>query len=168
MLNNTFYFHELVNAIRDYCLLIEHVEIYNNDKLLADMARILPRIHTAMAHLDEPNIEYSFFSLPDLEERFELYCRLKQQLGVEDDYYLKYDSQKLQEEMNGSLASDLTDIYFELKRGLILFDAEQDNHRHALKLWQISYMLHWGQHLVNAQKHLFVLHAAKRLPSWQL
>ena len=147
----------MINAAKEYCLLIEHLETCKNDQLLADAARILPKIQASMVYLDEPNIEYSFFVLPDLEERFELYCRLKDRLGDDDVYWLEYDSHAVLEEMSGSLASDFSDIYFELKRGVNLLALGEGDETDVLRLWQTGYVLHWGQHLFNAQKHLHAL-----------
>lgn len=147
----------MIDVAKEYCLLIEHMENYNDEQWLADAARILPRIQTAMAYLDQPDIEYSFFCLPDLEERFELYCRLKDRLGEHDGYWLEYDSHAVLEEMTGSLASDFSDIYFELKRGVRLLNSGDGDESDVLRLWQTGFVLHWGQHLANAQKHLMSL-----------
>lgn len=157
------YFCELVDAARDYCLLIEHVDIYKNGQWLRDMARILPRLQTAITHLDDRDIEFSFFSLPDLEERFELYCKLKDQLGNCDPYMLEYDQSESEQDMSGSLAGDCADIYFELKRGLNLYNSEEENQQAALTIWQTGYILIWGKQLVNAQKHLFSLRIADKI-----
>ncbi len=147
----------MINAAKEYCLLVEHLETYKNSQWLADAARILSRIQACMAYLDQPEIEYSFFALPDLEDRFELYCQLKDRFGGDDTYWLEYDSSSLLEETTGSLASDFSDIYFELKRGLNLLNTGAGEDRDVLKLWQTGYILNWGKHLLNAQKHLYSL-----------
>jgi hypothetical protein len=157
-----FYLSQMEEAARDFCLLIEHLKLYTDEQWLADLARILPRIQGAMANLDDPDIEYSFFTLPDLEERFELYCRLKDRLGAHDSYWLEYDASSASGEMTGSLASDLSDIYFELKRGLNLVNSGDGSKRDVLRLWQTGYILHWGEPLLNAQKHLFSLRIGHR------
>ncbi|MGR9106033.1 MAG: DUF5063 domain-containing protein [Gammaproteobacteria bacterium] len=156
------YLSQMEDAARDFCLLIENLELYTDEQWLADVARILPRIQGSMTFLDDPDIEYSFFSLPDLEERFELYCKLKDRLRERDCYWMEYDSHSANEEMTGSLASDLSDIYFELKRGLNLARSGEAGKLDLLRLWQTGYILHWGEPLVNAQKHLFSLRIARR------
>lgn len=162
MVENIFYLSQMEEAARDFCLLIENLDLYKDEQWLADVARILPRIQSSMANLDDPNIEYSFFSLPDLEDRFELYCRLKDRLGEFDSYWMEYDAISVREEMTGSLASDLSDIYFELKRGMILVKSGEASKFDLLRLWQAGYILHWGEPLVNAQKHLFSLRTGHR------
>lgn len=157
MVDTLLHLQQMISAAKEYCLLVEHLETYKNDQWLADAARILPRIQTSMAYLDQPEIEYSFFVLPDLEDRFELYCQLKDRFGEDDAYWLEYDSNSLLEEATGSLASDFSDIYFELKRGLNLLNTGEGEDQDVLRLWQTGYVLNWGQHLLNAQKHLYSL-----------
>lgn len=149
-------------AARDFCLLIENIDHYKDEQWLADVARILPRIQSAMANLDNPNMEYGFFFLPDLEERFDLFCRLKDRLGERDAYWMECDMNPSTEEMTGSLASDLSDIYFELKRGIRLLKSGQAGKLDLLRLWQGGYIMHWGERLLNAQKHLFELRISSR------
>ncbi len=107
------YFNELVDAANDFCLLIEHVDIYENKEWLCDIGRLLARLHVSMTHLDDRSIEYSYFSVPDLGERFELYCKLSDKLGESDAYLLEYDTHDNVNDMTGSLAGDFADIYFD-------------------------------------------------------
>ncbi|MEE9398558.1 MAG: DUF5063 domain-containing protein [Methylococcales bacterium] len=156
------YFRELVSAARDYCLLIEYIDTYQRNDWLADIARILPRIQMAMTHLDDRKLEYGFFTLPDLEERFELFCRLKDLLGEDDSYWLEHDKCDDKLDQTGSLADDFADIYFELKRGLSLYEADGNTSQDALIIWQTGYILHWGQHVVDAERHLFSLRTCSK------
>lgn len=163
MVENTHYFQALVDAVRDYCLMIEHVSKVESSRWLADIGRILPRIKAAMAQFEMPKSEQNHFSLCDLEERFELFCQLRQHLGELDAYWLEYDPDTEREEMSGSLAGDFADIYFELRRGLNLLDSDANNQKHALSIWQSGYMMNWGQRLMDAEKHIFSLKLAGKL-----
>ena len=127
------------------------------------MVRLLSRLQMAITHLDDRSIEYSYFSVPDLGERFELYCKLSDKLGESDAYMLEYDSNDDVDDMTGSLAGDFADIYFELKRGLNLILAEDVEQEDSLVMWQTGYILVWGRQLVNAQKHLFSLRASNQI-----
>jgi len=62
--------------------------------------------------------------------------------------------------MSGSLADDLTDIYCELKHGLKLMRVEPGK---ALDDWRSGYHLHWGQHLLDAERHLYELKSQNQL-----
>lgn len=142
------------NAAVDYCKLIENLERYRGGQWLGELGGILPRIQESMIRLGQPDSEYGFFSLPDLEDRFELYCTLKDRIGEHDAYWSHYDTESSQSEMSGSLASDFSDIYFELKRGLDLLGVEGADTIDVMRLWQTGYSLYWGEQLVNARQHL--------------
>jgi len=83
-----------------------------------------------------------------------MFCRLKDFLGEWDSYPLVGDDLSDPEDHTGSLADDITDIYFELHRGLRLYDAEPDSPLPALTLWYTGYVLHWQEHLWDARSRL--------------
>ena len=89
-----------------------------NPALLEQMAKLLPRLHTAMVELEQAadgNSAYS--SAQDLDDRFELFSRLHRLLGEKDPYWMEFDVSADGQYMSGSLADDLTDIFCELKSG---------------------------------------------------
>ncbi len=141
-------------AAIEYCLVIENLATYRGEQWLAEIGGVLPQIQKSMTQYDDPNIEYGFFSLPDLEDRFKMYCMLKDRLGSYDEYWLHYDQQSVVGEMSGSLASDFSDIYFELKRGLNLLQIEGTSSADVFSLWQTGFILYWGEQLMSAQRHL--------------
>ena len=97
--------------------------------------------------------------MADFDDRFDLFSQLRTQLGERDMYWLEYDDPGDGggggEHRTGSLADDLTDIYFELKRGLNLLDAAGPDE--VAHLWELGFQQHWGQHLVDAERHLYAL-----------
>ena len=97
----------------------------------------------------------------DLDERFELYSHLRRVLGERDSYWLEFDAAPEEMHMSGSLADDLTDIYFDLRYGLDLLDEVWP--QRAAQAWQSTYRLHWGQHLVDAERHLYALKVRNQL-----
>ena len=76
---------------------------------------------------------------------------------------MEFDAAHDKQCMSGSLADDLTDIYCELKHGLRLLDANPPQTDLALDGWRRSYKAHWGQHLVDAERHLYALRARGEL-----
>jgi hypothetical protein len=98
----------------------------------------------------------------DLDQRFELFSRLRRMLGDLDGYWMEYDVTPDRQEMSGSLADDLTDIYCELKHGLKRLDDSDDAGR-TLGRWRTGFCKHWGQHVVDAERHLYALSARDRL-----
>ena len=92
--------------------------------------------------------------MSDLDARFEIFAQLRSLLGSKDGYWMEFDVAQDGQFMTGSLADDLTDIYCELKHGLGVVDEEP---RRAFDGWRSGYRVHWGQHLVDAERHLYEL-----------
>lgn len=148
-------YEPLLDAAEQYCRLIESAKAEEKD-WLAEVARLLPRLHALVAALEPapgalgPDVEF------DLDRRFELFSHLRRSLGELDSYWLEFDSPRGALPATGSLADDLTDIYYDLKRGLERAAAEDDP-RVALRDWRAGFAIHWGQHLLDAERHLYAL-----------
>ncbi|MFA7095021.1 MAG: DUF5063 domain-containing protein [Gammaproteobacteria bacterium] len=149
---------EMAAVARDYCDLIDH---FHGGSSLERVAHLLPRLHAAIVRLDAPPVKYNYYPLPDYDVRFDLFSRLRRSLGKWDSYWLEFDADHVGPQMSGSLADDLTDIYFDLKYGLSLWDKRQPEK--AWGLWSSSFHLHWGQHLVDAERHLYSLAARHQM-----
>lgn len=163
-------FDEVVAMARQFCRVLEQWPSLERDDGLTLLYQVLPRLHAAVAGM--PRARSARDRLPDppdateLDDRFEFFARLRHRLGGQDSYWLEFDDcigldARSGEAMSGSLADDLTDIYFELKRGLgLLGTAEPDQ---VAQLWQSGFTAHWGQHLVDAERHLYRLRAGGHL-----
>lgn len=151
---------EMVGVAESYCQLIERTGWENGD-WLESLFKLMPRLHLAVTALTAYDTDDT--PLPDvnLDERFELYSRLRKVLGERDSYWLEFDAAPEEIHMSGSLADDLTDIYFDLKHGLLLLDEAWP--QRAAQVWQSSYRRHWGQHLVDAERHLYALKVRNQL-----
>jgi hypothetical protein len=145
---------EMANAAAAYCELIDSDRDFRNGWLV-ELYGLLPRLHSAVTGLT--TFEGQDLPIPevDLDIRFELYTRLRRQLGERDSYWLEFDASPEEMHMSGSLADDLTDIYFDLQHGLELLGGAWP--QHAAQVWHSTYRLHWGQHLVDAERHLYAL-----------
>ncbi|MEZ5543278.1 MAG: DUF5063 domain-containing protein [Pseudomonadota bacterium] len=151
---------EMVAVAGDFCRLIDAAQTRRNDWLEA-LFELMPRLHAAVTALNS----YDSVDMPltdtDLDDRFELYSRLRLVLGERDGYWLEFDAAPEAVHMSGSLADDLTDIYFDLRHGLELLDDLWP--QRAAQAWRSSYRLHWGQHLVDAERHLYALKVRNQL-----
>lgn len=128
---------------------------------LREVADLLPRLHAAIASAEADYYYIDHLDPVDLDARFELYTILRGLLGDRDSYWLEFDSaSEGLGAMTGSLADDLTDIYCELKQGLRLYELDPG---YALAAWSSGYEQHWGQHLIDAERHLAMLAAQSRL-----
>ena len=154
---------EVADLARNYCELVERAD-ERDSTWLQEVAAVLPRLHAAILALGNPRKEKKGEPLvADLDARFELFTYLRRLLGDRDSYWLEFDGTHDKQCMSGSLADDLTDIYCELKHGLRLIETETTGYEQALEGWRHSYMNHWGQHLLDAERHLYGLMARGEL-----
>ncbi len=156
-------FLELIDTARQYCQMIECSA--DRSDWLGPLVKVLPKMHASIVALHDPGGSSFPPGLADFDDRFDLFSQLRSKLGELDMYWLEYDEiSELASDIDhrsGSLADDLTDIYFELKRGLNMLDAAgMDEVAH---LWEIGFKQHWGQHLVDAERHLYTLRANNQL-----
>lgn len=152
---------ELLAIAHRYCELIESLEEGHREPL-AQLNEVLPRLHAAMTAVGPWPEDAAYDPSVDLDQRFELFSRLHRLLGDLDGYWMEYDVTPHRQEMSGSLADDLTDIYCELKLGLTRLQREDDAGR-TLGRWRRGFCKHWGQHVVDAERHLYALSARDRL-----
>lgn len=150
----------LTAVAREYCDLIESLGWVGADPstLVGHLSYLLPRLHAAVIVLGDAENAGGFSAPVDLERRFDLYSRLHRILGERDPYWMEFDVARDGQEMSGSLADDLTDIYWELRAGLDRINEETDL-APTLRSWGAGYRLNWGQHLVDAERHLYTLRA---------
>ncbi|MES9856178.1 MAG: DUF5063 domain-containing protein [Sedimenticola sp.] len=143
----------LSEIAKAYCSLIESVD--NADSgWLSRMAELLPQLHAAVDALGVRDDLSECLLATDLDSRFEMYTELHRLIGQRDAYWMEFDVAQDGQNMTGSLADDLTDIYCELKYGLGLLEREPVQ---AYEAWRSGYRLHWGRHLLDAERHLYEL-----------
>jgi hypothetical protein len=151
---------ELASTAKSYCELIERSS-GQDDLWLSQVSELLPRLHAAVTALGGEDDPSEHALVADLDARFELYTHLRDLLGGRDAYWMEFDGAEDELAMSGSLADDLTDIYCELKHGLKVIEGEPGT---ALEGWRRGFRVHWGQHLVDAERHLYELRARGELP----
>lgn len=152
---------KMLVAVRAYCELIDGIQA-GDRHWLQQIAHLLPQLHAAVLNLRLDLTLDHHRILPDLDARFELYTFLHELLGERDRYWLEYDHAHEQHGMSGSLADDLTDIYCELKHGLRLLDHDWELQQVILCWWD-GFRHHWGQHLVDAERHIYTLRRHNQL-----
>ena len=156
-------FRELVSTARDYCLIIDRIP--GREDWLSPLFQLLPRLHASVVSIPDPGGDDVGSEQFDLDDRFDLFSMLRTRLGDRDVYWLEFDHpgdvSSDGEHRTGSLADDLTDIYFELKRGLKMLEAAGPDE--VVHFWEVGFNRHWGQHLVDAERHLYALKVSDRL-----
>ena len=159
---------QMARVAEEYCQLIDDFEPSSLDReWWTQLERLLPRLHVAVIALVNPRGGYSDYSLPDDEQRFELYMRLHDRLHSNPFLWTSLGEYQLLSRLCDRLADDLTDIYFDLQRGLTLFTGHSPSAERAAGVWQSSFYLHWGQHLLDAERWLHAVDTAGRAPESQ-
>lgn len=152
----------LLDVAREYCQLIETADDAGPD-WLERLSGLLPQLHAGLTELRGYTDRAAANDCDDdLDARFSCFSRLHRLLGDRDPYWLEFDSGDDGPGMTGSLADDLTDIYWELKNGLALMEDEDDTDS-AFGGWELGFRMHWGQHLLDAERHLYELSARNQL-----
>lgn len=155
-------FARMRQAAQEYCHLIEQID-GSDGEWLRRLAALLPRLHAAVTELGPGALGGQRRIDVNLDARFELYTHLRGILGDRDGYWMEFDPLTDEQCKSGSLADDLTDIYCELKYGLTLLDTQPDDPNEAYEGWRTGYRVHWGQHLVDAERHLYSLQSRNKL-----
>jgi len=142
-----------LNTATTFCNLVRRPNSVDIATFLAKLEILLPLLCSSVLLL--PRMERS----PDYSGKWshdtwqKLYKKLQNYLGKYDSYcrvYDPYDPGRNKPEM-GSLADDLSDIYFDLSPGLSAWKrAGLDKRRAILDDWQMTFSGHWSYHLVSA------------------
>ena len=85
--------------------------------------------------------------------------RLHRALQFDRTFRLAYGKSHLRQQSCDRLADDFTDMYFDLKFGLDLLKTEPAQ---AINVWQCSFYMHWGQHLLDAESRLNAVVAGEK------
>ena len=141
-------------AATSYCQLIENIDPMDCRRCLATMAALLPQLNEAARQLPTVATTAVHTGGPEFNARFELFSRIRSALGKLDSYRLEYDQPDEEQDLSGSLADDFTDIYFDLRYGLDLLDAQPNGAEMASASWRTSYDVHWHDHLRGAAEQL--------------
>ena len=82
---------EMVKTARVYCDLIDHLD-GANPVWLEQLTKLLPRLHAAIAELDQSPCGNATCCLTqDLDDRFEIFSRLHCLLGERDSYWMEFN-----------------------------------------------------------------------------
>jgi hypothetical protein len=108
---------------------------------LYSIALSLPAVEPESSGTDEPTL--------GADELTELHQSLKEKIGPIDTYWTVFDFTKNQEPVEGSLAGDISEIYFDLKQSLYRDDGGVPS-SDVLFDCRFDFRSHWGRHLLGA------------------
>ena len=152
--------NRMAAAAVEYCELIDGFGGHGHeDEWVRRIGKMLPRLHVAVIALVPCNKHYNLYRFPDDDQRCELYMRLHHVLQSDRNLKLAYGKSHLRQQSCDRLADDFTDMYFDLKFGLSLLGADPVQ---AANVWQCSFYIHWGQHLLDAECRLRAVEAGQK------
>jgi Domain of unknown function (DUF5063) len=154
------------SAAERYIAVIDAAEGQSEEQLSADLVCTLPVLYEAALGLPKPVVEMD--ELPEArlthEQWGEIFGRLQRVFGADDLYWTVVPSgEDEREELAGSLADDLADIYRDVKEGLDLLAAGESMNE-VVWHWRFNFWTHWGTHAVDALRVIHVLLADLRGP----
>jgi len=88
-----------------------------------------------------------------IEKEVALFKSLREKLGSSEIYYTIFNSINPEKPMQGSLANDFSEIYFDLKHDLELTASDAPSND-VLWTLRFSFRSHWGRHAISALKAL--------------
>ena len=112
--------------------------------------KLLAELHLAVVDLPDLGCGENLKDVPSSNQSNGVYRRF-QNMPI-DGYWDVFDplNEADKESAFNSLADDLTDIYLDLKLGLLYYD--RGYIIEALWEWRFNFDIHWGHHLVGAQR----------------
>jgi hypothetical protein len=136
-------------AAADFIQTVESHPHLQRDAFLSAMSRCLAELYSSALLLpavipDTPSAEETPSAKHDSRR---LFRPLKEKIGPLDGYWTVFDSTANANPVQGSLSMDISEIYSDLKRDLLL---EQQGVTQADFLWELrfSFRSHWGRHLL--------------------
>lgn len=157
----------MASVAQEYCALIDGDRGAGWVKRLV---KLLPRLHVAVTALPEPSdVGRAALSYDD-EKRCEMFLDLSNNLQADHALCSAYIAMSVgsrrRQQLCERMADNLADIYFDLKQGL---EVLPNNPQRASEVWQYSFYVHWGKHLMDAECWLRAVESGSEfisLPEW--
>lgn len=140
--------------VRRYCVWAESPSVIDNDLQIAQ--KILAELFLNVLDLPDDEFEDDV-ELEDVsKEQWDAVRKRFSNFPV-NGYWSVFDPTKIEEDERvfEELSDDFADIYRDIKYGLLLFDGGHLSE--AVWEWKFNFKVHWGRHLLNAQKVIYHL-----------
>ena len=144
-------------AAEKFVHVVDSAEQQSPALFLAEIEVSLPELH--IAALGIPAVAPSTSEIDNLTPTYTravLYDALRRKLERMDAYWTIFDATSSEPPVQGSLADDIGDIYFDVKEDLHYLEREGPNDD---VLWDLrfGFLSHWGRHLTSALKAIYDL-----------
>ena len=146
-----------IDVAERYCSLLDSDPLPEREVLVRQAAALLPELYLGALELMQvpvPEHDLDEDQLVSHEDWHALFKRLGGVLGDFNYYWEVFDPYVDEDKLTSSLADDLSDVYRDVKEGLLKFrgvGVEADLGK-AMDEWRESFRIHWGGHLVDAMR----------------
>lgn len=149
---------QFVELVREYLALIDGLPGIAPREFLLDCAILLPQIYSLSHQLPDVELPDDDSSEEREEEVESPMGKISNLLGDYDLYSIVFDPITDADALKTTLSDDLSDIYADLKRGLIKYDIGDKQDRDvAIWEWKFHMQIHWGQHAVGVLRPIHSL-----------
>lgn len=143
---------DYITILEEYFLLIENCQQYSKYVFLNECGRLLPLIYSKTLSLPALEVTTSEIQIDEskIHRPIEDIINL---LGNNDIYYEIFDPLVDEQNVTGSIADDLADIYRDLKLGYLKYSiGTEEGVQDAIWEWKFSLQTHFGDHLVDVMR----------------
>jgi hypothetical protein len=152
-----------------FCSVVDSALVKNRTELLVQVYPILPTLigeairlpDVSLSDNDDETDEIRFPASAGVQQHAEsLYTVMKEKLGEWDLYHQVFDPTQDNEAIFGTLADDIADIYFDMKKGLVFIEPGRGHQpKKAIFTWRVLFYSHWGNPAMDALRTIhFRLH----------
>ena len=150
-----------LSLAEQYCATIERHEDYSDLEFLQLMDTLLPLLYVkvqGLPDLDVPKRNRTVSVQDTTNQYFETSYPLREKLGKHDAYREVYDPYSDEDAVTATLSDDLSDIYVNLKQGLVRYYEGQSSAM-ARAIWdlKLNFTIHWGEHATGALRAIHSL-----------
>ena len=140
-------------AATNFIETVDSLPNLERETFLSSVNRCLAELYSSALHLPlvEPETATVDETLFPTAQWAGLLQAIKDKIGPQDAYWAVFDSTENEVPTQGSLAGDISEIYYDLKQD---FQLEQKGVPDADLMWELreSFREHWGRHAIEALK----------------
>jgi hypothetical protein len=142
-----------IDVAKQYCTLLEAKEPLSQRELVRQVHLLLLSLYSSAVDLPdvEPEPDAPEHDIDD-QDRQTFYRDVIKKLGGELPYQKVFEPFNPEdwEVVVGTLADDLSGIYFDIKRGLLNLEVRSGVSLATVWRWRFNFEVHWGRHAASA------------------
>lgn len=142
-------------SAQEFCSLLEKSASVSDREFVQQAAYLLATLYAAGLSLptldNEPEEQQASIEDTSFEHTSEIERQTGQKLGKHNLYWEFYDPYDQSNPLTTTLSDDLSDIYGDIKRGLIAYQkGTARSVSAAVWEWKFHFIIHWSDHAVDA------------------